>query len=318
MNETSKEMEIRIGTRGSRLAMFQAEWVKRKIEEKFPSVNIELVIIKTTADRIQDKPLYQIGGKGLFLKEIEEALMEKKIDIAVHSMKDVPFEFADVFEIVAITEREDPRDALVTEDHLSSFQELANGATVATGSLRRCSHLLHARPDIRIVPMRGNLDTRLRKFRSEKMDALVLAMAGLRRMNYENIHVLPLDPDICLPAGGQGSFGVEIRRDDETIRNLTEGLNDVDASTCIRAERACLGRLGAECYTSMAAFAEIRDSEIYLRASVADLTGKNVVKDEVVGNMDNPEEIGSELAHRLLSNGAEAIIEEVKRQFGTH
>jgi len=311
-------MEIRIGTRGSRLAMFQAEWVKRKIGEKFPNVNIELVIIKTTADRIQDKPLYQIGGKGLFLKEIEEALVEKKIDIAVHSMKDVPFELTDVFEIVAITEREDPRDALVTEGHLSSFQELANGATVATGSLRRGSQLLYARPDIQIVPMRGNLDTRLRKFRSEKMDALVLAMAGLRRMNYENIHVLPLAPDICLPAGGQGSFGIEIRRDDEKARNLTEGLNDFDASTCIRAERACLKRLGAECYTSMAAFAEIRDSEIYLRASVSDLTGKNVVKDEIMGKVDNPEEIGSELAHRLLSNGAEPIIEEVKRQFGPH
>jgi len=254
----------------------------------------------------------------LFLKEIEEALRQRKIDIAVHSMKDVPFELADIFEIVAITEREDPRDALVTENRLPSFQELPKGSTVATGSLRRGSQLLYARPDIQIVPMRGNLDTRLRKFRSEKMDALVLAMAGLRRMNYENIHVLPLDPDICLPAGGQGSFGVEIRRDDETVRHLTEGLNDVDASTCIRAERACLKRLGAECYTSMAAFAEIRDSNIYLRASVSDLKGKNVVKDEITGTTDNPEEIGAELAQRLLSSGAEPIIEAVKKQFGPH
>jgi len=318
MNETSKETKIRIGTRGSRLAMFQAEWVKGKLEEKYPGINIELVIIKTTADRILDKPLYQIGGKGLFLKEIEEALRQRKIDIAVHSMKDVPFELADIFEIVAITVREDPRDALVTENRLHSFQELPKGATVATGSLRRGSQLLYARPDLKIVPMRGNLDTRLRKFRSEKMDALVLAMAGLRRMNYENIHVLPLDPDICLPAGGQGSFGVEIRRDDETVRSLTEGLNDFDASTCIRAERACLRRLGAECYTSMAAFAEIRDSNIYLRASVSDLSGKTVVKDETMGKMDTPEAIGTELAQRLLSSGAEPIIEEVKRQFGKH
>ena len=318
MNQTSKETDIRIGTRGSRLAMFQAEWVKRKIEEKSPNVHVDLVTIKTTADRILDKPLYQIGGKGLFLKEIEEALMAGKIDIAVHSMKDVPSELAEAFELVAITEREDPRDALITTGRLSSFQELPNGAIVATGSLRRSSQLLYARPDIKIVPMRGNLDTRLKKLKSENINALVLAMAGVRRMGYENIHVLPLDPDICLPAGGQGSFGIEIRRDDEKARNLTKHLNDLDASTCIRAERACLRMLGAECYTSMAAFAEIRDSKVYLRGSVADLTGKTVIKDALAGNMDNPEETGSELAHRLLSNGAERIIEEIKRKFGTH
>lgn len=318
MNRGTKDMEIRIGTRGSRLAIIQSDYVKRRIEATNSNVSIKLVIIKTTADRVQDKPLYRIGGKGLFLKEIEEALIEGRVDMAVHSMKDVPFELAEVFEIGAITDREDPRDALITKDKLSCFQELRKGAKVATGSLRRGSQLRYMRPDIEIVPIRGNQDTRLKKMKSERIDAIVLAMAGIRRMNLQNIHVLPLDADICLPAGGQGSLGIEIRRDDENLRNLTRPLNDLHASVCIRAERACLQKLGAECYTSMAAFAEMTDSKVHLRASVADLSGKRVMNDEIEGNMNHPEPIGFELAHRLLSNGAAEIIEEIKKRSGVH
>ena len=312
MERTSEDTEIKIGTRGSRLALIQADYVKGKIEATNPNIKIRLVTIRTTADKIQDSPLYRIGGKGLFLKEIEEALIEGKIDMAVHSMKDVPGEIAESFDIAAITEREDPRDALISKDNLASFGELPKDARVATSSLRRSSQLLHIRPDLQIVPIRGNQDTRLKKMRTKNIDAIVLAMAGIHRMGFKDIHLHPLDMDICLPAGGQGSLGIEIRRDDEKVSSLIRPLSDFRASMCIRAERACLRRLGAECYTPMAAFAEITNSRIHLRALVADLRGEELVKSEIMGDLEDPESVGSELAGQLLSKGAEDIIRELK------
>jgi hydroxymethylbilane synthase len=306
--------QIKIGTRASRLALIQSEYVKGRIEAGNPGVRIRLVTVKTTADRIQNSPLYRIGGKGLFLKEIEEALLKGEIDMAVHSMKDVPSEIPPPLEIAAITEREDPRDALITKGRLGRLDEMAQGATVATSSLRRSSQLLHVRPDLRIVPMRGNQDTRLRKLKSQDIDGIVLAMAGIRRMNFGEINILSLEPDICLPAGGQGSLGIEIRRDCEEIREMVSPLNHSEASINIRAERACLKSLGAECYTSMAAFAETLDSKIHLRAVVADLEGARLVKKEMMGDSNDPEALGRELASRLLGDGAEEIIEEIKRR----
>ena len=314
MDRTSEKIVTRIGTRGSKLALIQADYVKTRIEENNPAVKVEIKIIKTTADRIQDSPLYKIGGKGLFLKEIEEALLQNRIDMAVHSMKDVPGDLAESFEIGAIAEREDPRDAIVSKDKLSGFQELPKGANVATCSFRRGSQLLHIRPDIRIVPIRGNQDTRMRKLKTEDIDAIVLAMAGIRRMNFGDINLHPLDPDICLPAGGQGSIGVEIRRDDEKARDLVTPLNDTPASICIRAERACLRSLGAECYTPIAAFGEIVDSKISLKALVADLKGEKIIKGEIMGEQKNPEATGSDLADQLLSKGADDLIKELKEQ----
>jgi hydroxymethylbilane synthase len=311
----SGERELRIGTRGSRLALIQANYVKEKIEGGNPGVRVTLKTITTTADRVQSSPLHRIGGKGLFLKEIEEALAAGLIDLAVHSMKDVPMEMAEVFEIAAITEREDPRDALVLKDRPSSLMELPEAARVATGSFRRGSQLLHVRPDIRIVPIRGNQDTRIRKMKEQNLDAVVLAMAGIRRMGFKDIHVHPLDPDICLPAGGQGSIGVEIRRNDEEARNLIGPLNDPGASVCIRAERACLRGLGAECYTPVAAFAEIVDSKIHLKAIVAEPGGQRVLKEEKEGGLTDPESLGMELADHLLSRGAEEIIRSLKGSF---
>ncbi len=306
---------MRIGTRGSRLALIQANYVKEKIEEMNPTVRATLRTITTTADRIQGSPLYRLGGKGLFLKEIEEALAEGLIDFAVHSMKDVPTEIAEIFDIAAITEREDHRDALVSKDRLSSLGDMPGAAKVATGSLRRGSQILHARPDIQIVPIRGNQDTRIKKMQAQNLDAVVLAMAGIRRMGFKDIHVYPLDPEICLPAGGQGSIGVEIRKNDEEARNLISPLNDFAASICIQAERACLRALGAECYTSAAALAEIVDSKIHLRAMVAELGGQRVLKEERVGGLTGPESLGIELADHLLSKGAAEIIRSLKESF---
>ena len=309
---TAKKV-IHLGTRGSRLAIIQSEYVKRRIEAMNPDVDIRLVTIKTTADKFQTAPLYRMGGKGLFLKEIEDALLEGKVDLAVHSMKDVPSEIPEGLEIAAITERMDPRDALVSKESLQSVEGLPQGARVATSSLRRASQLLHVRPDLEIIPIRGNQDTRIKKMTSENLDAVVLAMAGILRMNFKDIHLLPLDTNLCLPAAGQGSLGVEARREDAEIRNLVSPLNDSQASACIRAERACLLNLGAECYTSMAAFAEINPSGIGLRAVVADLTGKKLLKDDESGDMKDPESIGTALAERLFSRGAKEIIEAMKQ-----
>jgi hydroxymethylbilane synthase len=314
MNEISETTEIRLGTRGSKLALIQTEYIKQKIEANHPAVTTKIVIIKTTADKIQDRPLYRIGGKGLFLKEIEDALLQNRIDMAVHSMKDVPGDLAEEFEIGAITEREDPRDALISNAALSSLQDLPMGATVATCSFRRSSQLLHLRPDIRIVPIRGNQDTRLRKLKTENIDAIVLAMAGIRRMHFENIHLLPLDPDICLPSGGQGSIGVEIRSADANARELLKPLSDLQASTCIRAERACLRAMGAECYTPIAAFGEMRNSQIKLKAIIADLKGEKIIQGEIMGAPDDPEATGSELADQLFSKGAGDLIKILKEQ----
>jgi len=304
---------IHLGTRGSRLAVIQSEYIKRRIMALNPDVNIKLLTIKTTADKFRTTPLYRIGGKGLFLKEIEDALLEGKVDLAVHSMKDVPAEIPEGLEIAAITERMDPRDALISKEPLPSVEHLPKNARVATSSLRRASQLRHVRPDIEVVPIRGNLDTRLRKITTENLDAIVLAMAGILRINVKDIHLLPMDPNLCLPAAGQGSLGIEVRKEDAEVRNLVSPLNDSKASTCIRAERACLQHLGAECYTSMAAFAEIKDAGIHLRAVVADLNGKRLLRDEAAGDLKDFESIGTALAERLLSRGAKEIIEEMKQ-----
>lgn len=307
---------IHLGTRGSRLAVTQSEFIKRRIMALNPDVDIKLMTIKTTADKFRTAPLYRIGGKGLFLKEIEDALLARKVDLAVHSMKDVPGEIPEGLEIRAITERMDPRDALISKEPLPSFEHLPKHARVATSSLRRASQLRHVRPDIEVLPIRGNLDTRLRKLTSEKLDAIVLAMAGLLRMNIKNIHLLPMDTSFCLPAAGQGSLGIEVRKGDPEVQDLVNPLNDQRASACIRAERACLQRLGAECYTSMAAFAEIDDAGLHLSAIVADLDGRRLLKADEAGDMKDPESLGNALAERLLSQGAMEIIEAMKQSIG--
>src|SRR5512136_2771153 len=232
-------MMLRIGTRGSKLALVQSEWVKKEVQNRHPGVRVELVKIKTKGDKILDAPLSKVGGKGLFVKEIEEALLKKEVDLAVHSMKDVPAELQKGLELSVYPKREDPRDALVSM-HFSTVEDLPQGASVGTSSLRRSAQLLHMRPDLHIVPLRGNVDTRLRKLDSGDLQAIVLATAGLNRLGLSDRITVALSPEAVLPAIGQGVLGLELREDDQKTQNLIFFLNDVETELTVRAERAFL------------------------------------------------------------------------------
>ena len=233
---------IKIGTRGSKLALWQANWVKSVLEEKFPQHTVELIIIKTQGDKILDVPLAKVGGKGLFVKEIEHALLTRNIDIAVHSMKDMPAEIPDGLCIGAVPERENPSDVFISQSGLG-FKELDSGSIIGTSSLRRGAQLRHVRPDIVIQPLRGNLDTRFKKLESENLDAIVLAAAGVKRLNLEHKIIEYLDPNIILPAIGQGALCIEIRNDDAKVGPLVESMDHEPTRTVVKGERAFLNRL---------------------------------------------------------------------------
>ncbi|HEX8950136.1 MAG TPA: hydroxymethylbilane synthase [Dissulfurispiraceae bacterium] len=254
--------KIVIGTRGSKLALWQAEWVKSELQRLNPGLEVELNKIKTTGDKILDVPLAQVGGKGLFVKEIEEALLKNEADIAVHSMKDVPTEFPARLHLAVICKREDPRDALITrisnlKFEISNFKELPQGARVGTSSLRRSCQLLSLRPDLKIEQLRGNLDTRLRKLDEGQFDAIILAAAGVKRLGWQARITEFLPPEISLPAIGQGAFGIECRTDDAFINALISPLNHHETSVCVRAERALLKRLEGGCQVPIAAYAQL-------------------------------------------------------------
>lgn len=286
-----KTDKITIGTRGSKLALWQAEFVKSELQRLNPGLDIELNKIKTTGDKILDVPLSNVGGKGLFVKEIEEALLRSEADIAVHSMKDVPTEFPDGLHLAVICEREDPRDAFIaqmrshrgelppdsggfteknaaTKFKIQTFNELPLGAKIGTSSLRRSSQLLHVRPDLKIEQLRGNLDTRLRKLDEGRFDAIILAAAGVKRLGWENriTEVLPFN--VSLPATGQGAIGIECRTNDEFINRLIEPLNHAETSICVGAERAFLRRLAGGCQVPIAAHARIVVKDIPLHTSL--------------------------------------------------
>ncbi len=302
--------ELRIGTRASQLALFQANWVKDKLEQAHPGLKVTLVKIKTTGDKIQDAPLAKIGGKGLFVKEIEEALLAKRIDLAVHSIKDVPTEFPEGLHLSAITEREDPRDAFISGEG-TSLKDLPQGAKIGTSSLRRQAQLLHFRPDFQLIPLRGNLDTRLKKLTSLGLDGIVLACAGLRRLGlYENItEILPTD--ISLPAIGQGALGIETRVDDKEVEEKIRFLNDPDSSVAVTAERAFLKRLEGGCQVPIAAFGRIVDSNLHLDGLVGTIDGRHLIRHHVEGPIEKAEVLGILLAQILLNKGAAEILEEV-------
>lgn len=310
MRQRKVNKRIRIGTRGSALALWQSDYVRRKILENFPDLQIEIVKIKTTGDKILDAPLAKIGGKGLFVKEIEEALLKGNIDIAVHSMKDIPTQIPDGLEICAMTERDDPRDVFISKRGIP-FSELFNGAIIGTSSLRRQAQLLHRRPDLRFIPLRGNVDTRLRKLKEGEMDGIILAMAGLERMGFGNIkkEILPLD--ICLPAVGQGSIGIEIRESDDRIREIVTRLNHEETSIAIRSERAFLKRLEGGCQVPIAAYAKVTSDTIELHGMVATLAGDVLIRDRITGRVDDPEGVGYALAERILSTGGRKILQEI-------
>ncbi len=303
-------MRLRVGTWGSRLALAQSVWVKGEIETKHPDVQVELVKIKTMGDKILGTSLSQIGGKGLFVKEIEDALLKKEVDLAVHSIKDVPAELPEGLQISLFPEREDPRDALVSIDD-KTLTELPKGSSVGTSSLRRSAQLLHVRPDFKVVPLRGNVDTRLRKLESGDLQAIILATAGLRRLGLSDRISQILPPEQMLPAIGQGALGLEIRGDDETAQKLLGFMNHEPTEVTVRAERAFLKELEGGCQVPIAAYGRLDGDSVTLQGLVAELDGSRVLRDVISGHKEKSEEIGLTLARRLLASGADQILERI-------
>jgi hydroxymethylbilane synthase len=329
MGKTMNKNRISIGTRGSKLALWQAEWVKSELERLYPDLHIDLKKIKTTGDKILDVPLAKVGGKGLFVKEIEEALLKNEVDIAVHSMKDVPTEFPDGLHLAVICKREDPRDAFISK--IRRFRDLPHGAKVGTSSLRRSCQLLHIRPDLKIQHLRGNLDTRIRKLAEGQFEAIIVAAAGIKRLGFHNriTEILPLA--ISVPAVGQGALGIECRIDDEFIHRIIDPLNHPETSICVKAERAFLKRLEGGCQVPIAAYArierkeykskfspqrvvrgdEIRNLKLVMDGLVGSISGDRIIKGNLKGNPENAESLGITLADDILSRGAKEILEEV-------
>jgi len=301
---------VKIGTRGSALALWQATWIKKRFEDRYPEITIELIKIKTKGDKISDVPLSKIGGKGLFVKEIEQALMDGRIDMAVHSMKDVPTEVPYGLYIGIIPERDDPRDVLITKRE-GTLRTIKKGAKIGTSSLRRKAQLLYLRKDLQVLPLRGNLDTRIRKLDTEDLDAIIVASAGVRRMGLQEKVSEYLSPGIMLPAVGQGALGIELRQGDEKIYNLVAFLDHHQTRLSVQAERSFLKQLGGGCQVPIAALGIIEDRRLKLQGLVANTEGTQIIKDQIEGEPSNAQELGKELAERLLRKGAQNILDEV-------
>ena len=300
-----------IGTRGSKLALWQANWVKSSLEAEDSSLSIELVIIKTKGDKILDVPLAKVGGKGLFVKEIEDALLNEKIDLAVHSMKDMPGEIPKGLCIGAIPEREIPQDVLISRNK-KRLSKLDPGAKIGTSSLRRKAQLLHARPDLVVLPLRGNVDTRLKKLETENLDAIILAAAGVKRLGLENRITEYLDENIMLPAVGQGALCIEVRQNDPLVEPIVATLEHPLTRTIILGERAFLNRLEGGCQVPIAAYGKIDKNIFTLSGLVATIDGRTLIKETFSGPENSPEMIGVELAERLISKGAKTIMDDLK------
>ena len=304
--------KIKIGTRGSKLALWQAGWVQSALYKKDPLLSVEIKVIKTKGDKILDVPLAMVGGKGLFVKEIEEALLDGRIDLAVHSMKDMPAEIAGGLRIGAIPQREISQDVLISQNRLS-FSALANGAGIGTSSLRRSAQLLHARPDIVILPLRGNLDTRLKKLESGDMDAIIVAAAGVKRLGFEHKITEYLDENIMLPAVGQGALCIEIREKDTDIAQVVDSLNHHETRSVVLGERAFLHCLGGGCQIPIAARGRIEKNIFTIVGLVATVDGATIIRDTMSGPEEDSERVGVKLAERLLSMGAREILEDLKK-----
>jgi hydroxymethylbilane synthase len=363
--------KIIIGTRGSKLALWQAEWIKSELQKINPDLEIALNKIKTTGDKILDVPLAKVGGKGLFVKEIEDALLRGDIDLAVHSIKDVPTDLPEGLRLAVICKREDPRDALiisqksivnsqqslvktndqcpVTSDQSinsslvtrhSLLYDLPKGACIGTSSLRRSCQLFNIRPDLKIKQLRGNLDTRLKKLDEGQFDAIIVAVAGIKRLGWAERITEILRPEICLPAIGQGAIGIECRTDDEFVNNIVTQLDHKETSICVRAERAFLKQLEGGCQVPIAAYARIvsqdspphpslgkgghrggvnnssfitPNSKLIMDGLVGNITGDRIIKGHIEGSPEHAEYLGISLAEDILSRGAKEILEKVYR-----
>lgn len=307
---TAARTTLVLGTRASKLALQQSEWFQAQIQAIAPDITVTLTRIQTSGDKIVDVPLAKIGGKGLFVKEIEEALLSGDIDFAVHSMKDVPTQLPDGLEILCVPPREDSRDALISRTGCR-FEELPVGARVGSSSLRRQSQFLHARPDLRIEMLRGNLDTRLKKLKEGQFDAIILAAAGLRRLGWTEEITEYLDPQLCLPAIGQGALGIEGRSNDRFVRSILSRLTHPPTQVAVTAERALLHRLEGGCQVPIAAYATLTNDQVHLEGLVASVDGKTVIRDAVQGTRAEAQVLGTRLAERLLARGADKILGEI-------
>jgi hydroxymethylbilane synthase len=313
---------LRIATRKSQLALWQAEHVSALLRAAHPGLEVELVPLLTQGDRIQDRTLAAIGGKGLFIKELEVALEDLRADIAVHSMKDVPADLPRELIIGAVLKRADPRDALVSTSGIARLQELPRGAVVGTSSLRRQAQIRALRPDLSIESLRGNVDTRLRKLDAgtapatstsgRPMDAIVLACAGLIRLGLESRITARLDPKVCLPAVTQGVIGIECRQSDSATVEFLRALEDPATRKVMDAERAFAARLGGSCQSPIAAYAELDADRITLRGLVAEPDGSRLFKGTVSGSAENPAALGRQLAERILTDGAGPLLQRLR------
>lgn len=301
-----------IGSRSSKLALAQAHLIRGRLKTLYPELALEIETIKTTGDKILDVALSKIGDKGLFTKEIEEALLKGKIDLAVHSMKDLPTQLPRGLKIAAVTKREDPCDVLVSKQGFT-LKALPKGSKVGTSSLRRRAQLLHARSDLAVLDLRGNLDTRLRKLEQGLYDAIILAHAGIKRLGLElRLSAIPLEE--MLPQAGQGALGIEIREDDREMDNLVKALDDPDFHLSVDAERALLSGLGGGCQVPIGVYAHLHDGRIFIKAGVFSLDGKIAVRDEIEGSKKDAQKLGRKLAERILKKKtARHILDEVKR-----
>jgi len=299
---------LRIGSRGSQLALWQANHISTLLRARGHEIEIE--IIHTTGDKITDVALAMVGTKGMFTKEIEEALATGHVDLAVHSLKDLRTELPPGFEIAAITERQDPRDAFCSR-YYSRADDLPKGARVGTSSLRRQAQLKAVRPDLNIHPLRGNVDTRLRKLEQEEYDAIILAAAGLKRLDKTELikHIIPAE--IMCPAAGQGALGIEIRLGDAATRQHLEFLNDANARAATTCERALLNRLGGGCQVPIGAFAEITNGRLHLESIVSDPDGSQILRDSRDGKIEEAEMLGNAAGAALLARGGDRILEAV-------
>jgi hydroxymethylbilane synthase len=303
--------EFIIGSRGSSLALWQTNFVKSKLEARFPEIKLRIKIIKTTGDKLVDVALAKIGDKGLFTRQIEIALLEKEIDLAVHSLKDLQTVQPEGLIIGAVSEREKPNDVLISKNY-ASIDDLPRNAKVATGSLRRKSQLLNYRPDLQIFEIRGNVPTRLEKFAESDLDAMILAFAGVHRLNLD-AHIKQIIPfEIMLPAVGQGAMAIEIRSDDDATKSLVQILNDESTQACTAAERSFLRRLEGGCQVPIGANAVLRDDTIYLEGMAGNLDGSVNLRERISGEKSEAETLGKRLAEILIEKGAGKLLEQTR------
>lgn len=303
---------VTIGTRGSDLALVQTRGIARRLQKRYPALKVEVAIIRTKGDILQDVSLAKIGGKGVFVKEIEDALLRGEIDLAVHSMKDMPVDFPAGLVIGAMPEREDPRDVLISKDK-RKIEELPRGARIGTGSLRRRCQLANLLPDVEVVPLRGNLDTRIKKIERENLDGVILAAAGIRRLGWMQRVAQFIPAEVMIPAAGQGALGIEIRTDDDELRDMIGFLDHAPTLCTVGAERAFLKRLGGGCQLPIAAYARIVGNDLILRGLLGSLDCSCLLVEEMRGSQGEGTAMGTAMAERILARGGRAILADIYR-----